>query len=204
MIFGKRLQATDKLSSSESFRAYDATLEAFSTALDLRDGEAKGHTQRVTEMVLSLAKALKVDKKELIHIRRGALLHHIGNLAVPESILHKQGELTVDEWVSIHLHPFYAYEILEPIVFLRHALNIPFCHHEKWDGSGYPLGLKGKKIPLSARIFAVVDVYDALTNDRPYRKAWSKEKAIEHIKTGAGSHFDPEVVAAFLKMQDIR
>ena len=204
MIFRKRLQATDKLSSSESFRAYDATLEAFSTALDLRDGEAKGHTQRVTEMVLSLAKALKVDKKELIHIRRGALLHHIGNLAVPESILHKQGELTVDEWVIIHLHPFYAYEILEPIVFLRHALNIPFCHHEKWDGSGYPLGLKGKKIPLSARIFAVVDVYDALTNDRPYRKAWSQEKAIEHIKTGAGSHFDPEVVAAFLKMQDIR
>ena len=204
MIFGKRLQATDKLSSSESLRAYDATLEAFSTAMDLRDGEAKGHTQRVTEMALSLAKALKVDKKELIHIRRGALLHHIGNLAVPESILHKQGELTVDEWVSIHLHPFYAYEILEPIVFLRHALNIPFCHHEKWDGSGYPLGLKGKKIPLSARIFAVVDVYDALTNDRPYRKAWSKEKAIEHIKTGAGSHFDPEVVTAFLKMQDIK
>jgi len=204
MIFGKRLQATDKLSSSENFRAYDATLEAFSTALDLRDGEVKGHTQRVTEMVLSLAKALKVDKKELIHIRRGALLHHIGNLAVPESILHKQGELTVDEWVCIHLHPFYAYEILEPIVFLRHALNIPFCHHEKWDGSGYPLGLKGKKIPLSARIFAVVDVYDALTNDRPYRKAWSQEKAIEHIKAGAGSHFDPEVVAAFLKMQDIK
>ena len=204
MIFGKRLQATDKLSSSESFRAYDATLEAFSTAMDLRDGEAKGHTQRVTEMALSLAKALKVDKKELIHIRRGALLHHIGNLAVPESILHKQGELTVDEWVSIHLHPFYAYEILEPIVFLRHALNIPFCHHEKWDGSGYPLGLKGKKIPLSARIFAVVDVYDALTNDRPYRKAWSQEKAIDYIKTGAGSHFDPEVVAAFLKMQDFK
>jgi len=204
MIFGKRLQATDKLSSSESLRAYDATLEAFSTAMDLRDGEAKGHTQRVTEMALSLAKALKVDKKELIHIRRGALLHHIGNLAVPESILHKQGELTVDEWVSIHLHPFYAYEILGPIVFLRHALNIPFCHHEKWDGSGYPLGLKGKKIPLSARIFAVVDVYDALTNDRPYRKAWSQEKAIDYIKTGAGSHFDPEVVAAFLKMQDIR
>ena len=203
-MFIKRLLGTDKLSSSESFQAYDATLEAFSTALDLRDREAKGHTQRVTEMVLSLAKALKVDKKELIHIRRGALLHHIGNLAVPESILHKQGELTVDEWVSIHLHPFYAYEILEPIVFLRHALNIPFCHHEKWDGSGYPLGLKGEKIPLSARIFAVVDVYDALTSDRPYRKAWSQEKAIEYIKTGAGSHFDPEVVATFLKMQDIK
>ena len=204
MIFRKRIQATDKLSTSETFQVYDATLEAFSTAMDLRDGEVKGHTQRVTEMVLSLAKALKVDKKELIHIRRGALLHHIGNLAVPECILFKQGELTVDEWVCIHLHPFYAYEILEPIVFLRHALNIPFCHHEKWDGSGYPLGLKGKKIPLSARIFAVVDVYDALTNDRPYRKAWSQEKAIEYIKTGAGSHFDPEIVAAFLKMQEIK
>ena len=204
MNFRKRLPATDKLSPSESFQAYDATLEAFSTALDLRDREAKGHTQHVTEMVLSLAKALQVDKKELIHIRRGALLHHIGNLAVPESILHKQGELTVDEWVCIHLHPFYAYELLEPIVFLRQALNIPFCHHEKWDGSGYPLGLKGEKIPLSARIFAVVDVYDALTNERPYRKAWSQEKAIEHIKAEAGSHFDPEVVAAFLKMQDIK
>lgn len=204
MNFRKRLPATDKLSPSESFQAYDATLEAFSTALDLRDREAKGHTQHVTEMVLSLAKALQVDKKELIHIRRGALLHHIGNLAVPESILQKQGELTVDEWVCIHLHPFYAYELLEPIVFLRQALNIPFCHHEKWDGSGYPLGLKGEKIPLSARIFAVVDVYDALTNERPYRKAWSQEKAIEHIKAEAGSHFDPEVVAAFLKMQDIK
>ena len=197
MNFNKRLPATDKLSTSESFQAYDATLDAFSTALDLRDREVKGHTQHVTEMVLSLAKALRVDKKKLIHIRRGALLHHIGNLAVPESILHKQGELTVDEWVCIHLHPFYAYEILEPIVFLRQALDIPYCHHEKWDGTGYPRGLQGVQIPLAARIFAVVDVWDALTSDRPYRQAWSKEKAREYIQTEAGTHFDPQVVKTF-------
>jgi len=197
MNFDKRLPATDKLSTSESFQAYDATLEAFSTALDLRDREAKGHTLHITEMVLSLAKALKVDKKELIHFRRGALLHHIGNLAVPECILFKQGELTVDEWVCIHLHPFYAYEILGPIVFLRQALDIPYCHHEKWDGTGYPRGLKGLQIPLAARIFAVVDVWDALTSDRPYRQAWSKEKALEHIQVEAGTHFDPQVVKTF-------
>jgi HD-GYP domain-containing protein (c-di-GMP phosphodiesterase class II) len=197
MNFNKRLPATDKLSTSESFQAYDATLEAFSTALDLRDREAKGHTLHITEMVLSLAKALKVDKKELIHFRRGALLHHIGNLAVPECILFKQGELTVDEWVCIHLHPFYAYEILGPIVFLRQALDIPYCHHEKWDGTGYPRGLKGLQIPLAARIFAVVDVWDALTSDRPYRQAWSKEKAREYIQTEAGTHFDPQVVKTF-------
>ena len=197
MNFDKRLPATDKLSTSESFQAYDATLEAFSTALDLRDREAKGHTLHITEMVLSLAKALKVDKKELIHFRRGALLHHIGNLAVPECILFKQGELTVDEWVCIHLHPFYAYEILGPIVFLRQALDIPYCHHVKWDGTGYPRGLKGLQIPLAARIFAVVDVWDALTSDRPYRQAWSKEKAREYIQTEAGTHFDPQVVKTF-------
>jgi len=196
-------QATHKLhfSSPELFQAYDATLEVLSTALDLRDREAKGHSLRVTEMTLCLAKALGVDDMELVEIRRGALLHDIGNLVVRESILHKEGELTVDEWVSIHLHPFYAYEMLGPIVFLRTAVNIPYCHHEKWDGTGYPRGLKGEEIPLAARIFAIVDVYDALTSDRPYRKAWSKAKALDYVREQSGQHFDPQVVEAFLQMQ---
>jgi HD-GYP domain-containing protein (c-di-GMP phosphodiesterase class II) len=183
--------------SSELFLAYDATLEALSTALDFRNGEVKGHTQRVTEMALSLAKALGMNDMELVHIRRGALLHDIGNLVVPEIILHKQGELTVEEWVSIHLHPYYAYEMLSAIHYLKAALEIPYCHHEKWDGTGYPRGLKGEQIPLAARIFAVVDVWDALISDRPYRKAWSKEKTRQHIQAGAGAHFDPQVVKTF-------
>jgi putative nucleotidyltransferase with HDIG domain len=196
-------QLTHKLNFtySELILAYDATLEAVSTALEWRDKEAKEHTQRVTEMALSLAKALGVNNKELVHIRRGALLHDIGNLKVQESILHKQGELTAEEWVTIHLHPFYAHEMIGPIVFLKPALEIPYSHHEKWDGTGYPRGLKGEQIPLAARIFAVVDVYDALTSGRPYRKAWSKAKALEYIREQSGQHFDPQVVEAFLQMQ---
>ena len=184
--------------SSQLILAYDATLEVLSNALELRDKEAKGHTQRVTEMALSLARALGVNNKELVHIRRGALLHDIGNLIVPESILHKQGELTVEEWVTIHMHPFYACEIIEPIALLKSALIIPYCHHEKWDGTGYPRGLKAEQIPFAARIFAVVDVWDALISDRPYRKAWSKEKARQHIQDNAGTHFDPHVVKTFM------
>jgi putative nucleotidyltransferase with HDIG domain len=187
--------------SSQLILAYDATLEAVSTALEWRDKEAKEHTQRVTEMALSLAKALGVNNKELVHIRRGALLHDIGNLKVQESILHKQGELTAEEWVTIHMHPFYACEIIEPIALLKSALIIPFCHHEKWDGTGYPRGLKAEQIPLAARLFAVVDVYDALTSDRPYRKAWSKAKALEYIREQSGKHFDPQVVEVFLRME---
>jgi len=187
--------------SSELIQAYDATLEAVSTALEWRDKEAKEHTQRVTEMALSLAKALGVNNKELVHIRRGALLHDIGNLKVQESILHKQGELTAEEWVTIHLHPFYAHEIIGSIDLLKSTLDIAYCHHEKWDGSGYPRGLKGEQIPLAARLFAIVDVYDALTSDRPFRKAWSKAKALDYVREQSGQHFDPQVVAAFLQMQ---
>jgi putative nucleotidyltransferase with HDIG domain len=186
---------------SQLILAYDATLEAVSTALEWRDKEAKEHTQRVTEMALSLAKALGVNNKELVHIRRGALLHDIGNLKVQESILHKQGELTAEEWVTIHMHPFYAHEIIGSIDLLKSTLDIAYCHHEKWDGSGYPRGLKGEQIPQAARIFAVVDVYDALTSDRPYRKAWSKAKALEYIREQSGKHFDPQVVVAFLRLE---
>ena len=195
-----RLAHQPNYSCSALILAYDATLEALSTALELRDKEAKGHTQRVTEMALSLAKALGMNNMELVDIRRGALLHDIGNLVVSESILHKQGELTVEEWVTIHMHPFYAYEMIGSIEFLSPALDIPFRHHEKWDGSGYPRGLKGEQIPLAARIFAVVDVWDALNSDRPYREAWPEEKVIEHIREQSGKHFDPEVVNVFLQL----
>jgi len=186
---------------SQLILAYDATLEAVSTALEWRDKEAKEHTQRVTEMALSLAKALGVNNKELVHIRRGALLHDIGNLKVQESILHKQGELTAEEWVTIHMHPFYAHEIIGSIDLLKSTLDIAYCHHEKWDGSGYPRGLKGEQIPLAARLFAIVDVYDALTSDRPFRKAWSKAKALDYVREQSGKHFDPQVVEVFLRME---
>ena len=195
-------QRTDKInfSCSALIVAYDATLEALSTALNLRDRKAKGHTQRVTKMTLSLAKTLGVNNEELEHIRRGSLLHDIGNLIVPESILHKQGELTIEEWVTIHMHPFYAYEMIGSIEFLSPALDIPYYHHEKWDGTGYPRGLKGEAIPLATRIFAVADVYYALNSDRPYRKAWSEEKVLAYIREQSGKHFDPKVVEAFLKL----
>lgn len=182
----------------ELILAYDATIEGWSRALDLRDRETEGHTQRVTEMTLSLARALGVKEEELVHIRRGALLHDIGKLGVPDGILLKPGPLTPEEWEIMHRHPQYAYEMLSPITYLRPALDIPYCHHEKWDGTGYPRGLKGEQIPLAARIFAVVDAWDALSSDRPYRRAWPPEKVRAYLKDEAGKHFDPRVVEVFL------
>ncbi len=144
---------------------------------------------------------MSMNESELVLVRRGALLHDIGKMGVPDSILLKPGKLTLEEWQVMYQHPKLAYDMLAPINFLRPALDIPYCHHEKWDGTGYPRGLKGKGIPASARIFAVVDVYDALTSDRPYRKAWTKEKALEYIRDQSGKHFDPEVVETFLKLE---
>jgi putative nucleotidyltransferase with HDIG domain len=187
-------------SNTELFMAYDATIEGWSAALDLRDKETEGHSKRVTEMTMQLARTLGIGEAELVHVRRGALLHDIGKMGIPDSILLKPGPLTDEEWVIMRQHPQHAFDLLSQVAYLKPALDIPYCHHEKWDGTGYPRGLKGKQIPLAARIFAVVDVWDALTSDRPYRKAWTKEKAIEHIKAGAGSHFDPKVVEAFLRM----
>ena len=181
--------------------AYDATIEGWSHALDLRDKETEGHTQRVTEMTLHLAQAMGVNESELVHVRRGALLHDIGKMGVPDNILLKPGPLTEEEWVLMRKHPVYAYEMLAPIAYLKPALNIPYCHHEKWDGTGYPQGLKGEQIPLVARIFAIVDVWDALTSERPYRSAWSEEKAIEHIQEQCGKHFDPHMVEIFMQLQ---
>lgn len=178
--------------------SYDATIEGWARALEQRDGETLGHSVRVTEMTVRLAQALGVSAEDLVHMRRGALLHDVGKMGVPDSILLKQGPLTEDEWAVMRRHPEDAYEMLYRIPFLRPALHIPLCHHEKWDGSGYPNGLKGENIPLAARIFAVVDVWDALRTDRPYRRAWSDEKVYDHLRAGAGAHFDPVIVEAFL------
>ncbi|MDI6770019.1 MAG: response regulator [Anaerolineales bacterium] len=187
-------------SNMDLFAAYDATIEGWSHALDLRDKETEGHTQRVAEMTQRLAREMGMSETELVHIRRGALLHDIGKMGVPDPILLKPGALTEEEWVIMRKHPLYAYEMLSPIAYLRPALDIPYCHHEKWDGTGYPRGLKGEQIPLAARLFAVVDVWDALTSDRSYRPAWPEEKARAYIREQAGAHFDPQVVEVFLKM----
>ena len=176
--------------------AYDATIEGWSRALDLRDKETEGHSLRVTELTLRLAQALRISEADLAQVRWGALLHDIGKMGIPDRILLKPGPLTDDEWVLMREHPNLAYQMLSPIYYLRGALDIPYCHHEKWDGSGYPRGLAGTQIPLSARAFAVVDVWDALRSDRPYRPAWPEARVRQHIQELAGAHFDPQVVAA--------
>ena len=181
-------------------QAYDATLEGWSRALDLRDGTTNDHTQRVTEMTLNLARLMGINKADLIHVRRGALLHDIGKMGVPDRILLKPGPLTDEEWQIMRMHPDFAYQLLKPVEYLRPALDIPYCHHEKWDGSGYPRGLKGEQIPLVARIFAVIDVWDALCSDRPYRPAWTPERTRDYILSQSGIHFDPQVVEAFIQM----
>ncbi len=185
-------------SNTELALAYDTTLEGWSRALDYRDKETEGHSQRVTEMTVKMALSMGIGDEDLVQIRRGALLHDIGKLGVPDGILLKPGKLTDEEMEIMKKHPIIAYEILSPISFLRKAIDIPYCHHEKWDGTGYPRGLKGEQISLAARIFSVVDVFDALLSDRPYRSAWTKEKTLEYIRTQAGMHFDPEVVEIFL------
>ncbi|HEX5807068.1 MAG TPA: HD domain-containing phosphohydrolase [Anaerolineales bacterium] len=179
--------------------AYDATIEGWSRALDLRDRETEGHTQRVTEMTLRLARKMGLSQQQMVLIRRGALLHDIGKMGVPDHILHKPEELNEEEQNIMRQHPQLAYDMLEPIVYLRDALNIPYCHHEKWDGSGYPRGLSGMQIPLEARLFAIVDVWDAITTDRPYRKGWPREKALEYMREESGKYFDPRLLEIFLQ-----
>lgn len=182
--------------------AYDTTLEGWAKALELRDQVTEGHTRRVTEMTIALARRLGIPETELVHIRRGALLHDIGKMGIPDSILLKPGPLTPEEYAVMKKHPIFAYEMLWPIEFLRPALEIPYCHHERWDGSGYPRGLKGIQIPLAARIFAVVDVWDALTSNRPYRSSWPEEKTFAYLLRQAGQQFDPFVVQAFTQMHN--
>ena len=181
--------------------AYDATIEGWSHALDMRDKETEGHSQRATEMTLRLSRAMGMSESELVHVRRGALLHDIGKIGIPDKILLKPGPLNDEEWEIMRKHPVYAYELLSPIDYLRPALDIPYCHHEKWDGTGYPRGLKGEQIPLSARIFSIVDVWESLLSDRPYRPAWPKEKVREYIYSLADTHFDPKVVKVFSEIE---
>ena len=189
-----------KRSNDELALAYDATIEGWSKALELRSQETEGHTQRVTEITLRLGRAFNMTNDELVQVRRGALLHDIGKISIPDAILQKPGPLTDDEWKIMRRHPGYAYELLQPIEYLNQALEIPYCHHEKWDGSGYPRGLAGNQIPLEARIFSIVDVWDALLSDRPYRKAWTKEVTLKYLKEQSGTQFDPEVLKKTLPL----
>jgi putative nucleotidyltransferase with HDIG domain len=188
-------------SHADLARAYDATIEGWSRALDLRDQETEGHTQRVTEAAIRLAQALNVNAAELEHVRRGALLHDIGKMGIPDHILRKPGPLDDSEWLVMRRHPLHAFELLSPVGYLRMALDIPHYHHEKWDGTGYPYGLRGEQIPLHARLFAVVDVWDALRSNRPYRLGWPAEKVRAYLLEQAGRHFDPRPVEVFLKLE---
>jgi putative nucleotidyltransferase with HDIG domain len=191
----ERKQAEEVLRES-----YDTTLEGWAHALELRDHGTVEHSRNVVQLTVDLARAMGFAEDGLTHIRRGALLHDIGKMGVPDSILLKPGTLDECEWEIMRRHPQYAYELLEPIEYLRPVLDIPYCHHEKWDGSGYPRGLKGEEIPLPARLFAIVDVWDALRTDRPYRKAWPIENARTVILEQSGYHFDPMVVHSFLEI----
>ncbi len=201
-IDGAQLFSSLQKSNQQLLLAYNTTIEGWSRALDLRDRETEGHTQRVTEMTLRLAQSLDrtFTDDQMVHIQRGALLHDIGKMGVPDRILLKPGKLTREEWKVMRKHPEYAYELLYPITYLRQALDIPYYHHERWDGSGYPHGLKGEQIPLAARVFAVADVWDALRSDRPYREGWQDELVYEYIDERAGTQFDPMVVDLFRKV----
>ncbi len=192
----KELQRTN----FELTLAYNTTIEGWSRALDLRDRDTEGHTQRVTDGALKLARQLGFSDAELVHVKRGAILHDIGKMAIPDSILLKPGPLTPEEWDVIRQHPRYAYELLSPIPYLGPAVDIPHYHHERWDGAGYPHRLRADQIPLPARLFAVVDVFDALTSHRPYRPAWKPQQAVEYIESQSGRHFDPHITAEFLKL----
>lgn len=184
--------------------AYDKTIEGWVLALDLRDRETEGHTQRVTEMTLKLARDLSCTEEEIVHIRRGALLHDIGKMGVPDRLLQKPGPLSDEEWLEMRKHPDYAYQMLSKISYLHQALIIPYYHHERWDGSGYPHKLKGEDIPLFARLFSIVDVWDALSSDRPYRKRMPPKDVVEYLEKEAGRLFDPYIVERFLQLVQVK
>lgn len=196
----KQAQVALQRANEDLREAYDKTIEGWVLALDLRDRETEGHTQRVTEMAIQLARELGCTEEEILHIRRGALLHDMGKMGIPDEILQKPGPLTDDEWVIMRRHPLYAYQMLSPIHYLSQSLDIPHYHHERWDGSGYPQGLKGEAIPLFARLFAVVDVWDALSSDRPYRKRIPPEEVAAYLREESGRLFDPSIVEKFLPL----
>ncbi len=202
-IDGARLFEELQDSHRQLEKGYEATLAGWAKALELRDKETEGHTQRVTMLTERLARSMGVDEHALVHIRRGALLHDIGKMGIPDNILLKNGPLTEEERLIVEKHPLYAYEMFSPIEFLLPALDIPYCHHEKWDGTGYPRGLKGEEIPFAARIFPVVDVWDALISDRPYRGGLPQDEVCQYIQADSGKHFDPRVVEAFMELKDL-
>jgi HD-GYP domain-containing protein (c-di-GMP phosphodiesterase class II)/sensor domain CHASE-containing protein len=190
-------------SNKKLLAAYDATIEGWSRALDLRDHETDGHSRRVTAMTLMLGRSFGMSEGELLNVERGAMLHDIGKMGVPDNILLKPGPLTEEEWSVMRRHPQFALDMLKPIKFLGKSLDIPYYHHEKWDGTGYPKGLKEDEIPFAARMFAIADVWDALTSDRPYRAPWPVERVREHVKSLAGTHFDPKVVEMLLELTEL-
>jgi PAS domain S-box-containing protein len=189
-----------KHAEQELQNAYEATLEGWAAALELREKETANHSRNVVEMTMKLAARFDFSDDELIHIKRGALLHDIGKMGIPDSILLKPGPLTDDEWTVMRMHPTFAFRLLSHIPYLEPALDIPYRHHERWNGAGYPSGQKGEEIPLPARIFAVVDVWDALSSDRPYRPAWPRESVINYLKEQSGIQFDPTVIDVFLTL----
>ena len=197
-----RIKLADDLSrlNNELLSAHSATIEGLSRALELRDLETEGHTQRVCDLTLRLARHMQIPEDQHIYLLQGALLHDIGKLGIPDAILLKPGSLTPQEWKVMQQHPQHAYNILVPIVSFHESLDIPLYHHERWNGTGYPFGLHEDNIPLYARLFAVVDVFDALTSDRPYRSAWSRSQAMAYIRENAGIFFDPQIVVKFLEL----
>jgi PAS domain S-box-containing protein len=197
-IEGEKLAAEKDEIIRKLSQSFEKTIEGWALSLELRDRDSQGHSMRVADLTVRTAAALGVSGEALDQIRRGALLHDIGKLGIPDSILQKPGPLTENEWFVMRIHPAYAYQILDPIEFLRPSIDIPYYHRERWDGSGYPHGLQGEKIPLPARIFAVVDVWEALNSDRPYRPAWEPKKVAQFLQEQAGVKFDPHVVDVFL------
>lgn len=185
-------------SNAELSMAYDATIEGWSRAMELRDQDVEGHSHRVAELTLDFCRAMGITDLSLEHVRWGVLLHDIGVMAIPDRILKKETPLSEEEWQTMRQHPINAYELLSPIPYLRQAIDIPYCHHERWDGAGYPNRLKGEQIPLAARIFAVVDVWDALSSERPYRQAWPRDAVRDYLQQEAGKQFDPKIVESFL------
>lgn len=200
--YKKLLEERNKLEEANArlLAAYEATIAGWSRAMDLRDRETEGHSQRVAELTVELAQAMGMSAEDIVHLRRGALLHDMGKIGIPDAILHKPTLLTEEEWTVMRTHPQLAYDMLHHIEYLHPALAIPYNHHEKWDGSGYPRGLKGEEIPLAARLFAIIDVWDALTSDRSYRPAWSEANARNYLREQSGKHFDPQVVELFFKI----
>jgi PAS domain S-box-containing protein/putative nucleotidyltransferase with HDIG domain len=196
----QKLEERVNMRTKELAEAYDTTLEGWALALELRDKETEGHSRRVTETTLKVARALHIPEEQLVHIRRGSILHDIGKMSIPDEILRKRGNLTEEERAIINQHPNTAQQLLERIPFLKKAMDIPYCHHEKWDGTGYPRGLQGREIPLAARVFTVVDVWDAIQSDRPYKQGWTSENACAYLREQSGKYFDPEIVAVFLRM----